>query len=46
MAVDRAHQEGAILLSLGPLTELFEVLRRKQFRDYIDEEDMRVFSLY
>jgi len=43
MAVDRAHQEGAILLSLGTLTELFEVLSRKQFRGYIDEEDVRRF---
>jgi len=43
MAVDRAHREGAILLSLGTLTELFEVLSRKQFRGYIDEEDMRRF---
>jgi len=43
MAVDRAHREGAILLSLGTLTELFEVLSRKQFRVYIDEEDMRRF---
>lgn len=43
MAVDRAHREGAILLSLGTLTELFEVLNRKQFRGYIDEEDMRRF---
>ena len=46
MAVDRAHREGAILLSLGTLTELFEVLSRKQFRGYIDEEDIcGVFSL-
>ena len=43
MAVDRAHREGAILLSLGTLTELFEVLNRKQFRGYVDEEDMRRF---
>ena len=43
MAVDRAHREGVILLSLGTLTELFEVLSRKQFRGYIDEEDMRRF---
>jgi predicted nucleic acid-binding protein len=43
MAVDRAHQEGAILLSLGILTVLFEVLSRKQFRGYIDEEEMRRF---
>jgi uncharacterized protein len=43
MAVDRAHREGAILLSLGTLTELFEVLSRKQFRGYLDEEDMRRF---
>ena len=43
MTVDRVHREGAILLSLGTLTELFEVLSRKQFRGYIDEEDMRRF---
>ena len=44
MAVDRAHREGAILLSLEICCpELFEVLSRKQFRGYIDDEDMRRF---
>ena len=42
-AVDRVHREGAILLSFATLTELFEVLGRKQFRRYIDEEDVRRF---
>lgn len=43
MAVDRAIREGAILLSFDTLTELFEVLSRKRFRPYIDEEDIRRF---
>ena len=43
MAVDRAQQQGIILLSHETLAELFEVLHRKQFRRYIDDEDIRRF---
>jgi len=45
MAVDRAHREGAILLSLGTLTELFEVLNRKQFLVTSMKKTCGVFSL-
>ncbi len=44
-AVDLAHREGAILLSLGTLTELFEFLSRKQFRSYIVKKTCGAFSL-
>jgi putative PIN family toxin of toxin-antitoxin system len=43
LAIDRARQQGSILLSFDTLTELSEVLSRKQFRRYLDEEDMRRF---
>ena len=43
MVVDRVRREGTILLSFAILAELFEVLSRKQFRRYIDEEDVRHF---
>lgn len=43
MAVDRAREEGTILISFETLAELSEVLSRKQFRRYIDEEDVRRF---
>jgi putative PIN family toxin of toxin-antitoxin system len=43
MAVDRAQRLGIVLLSYPTLAELFEVLHRKQFRRYIDEEDVRRF---
>jgi predicted nucleic acid-binding protein len=43
MAVDRAQREGAILFSRAVLEELFEVLNRRRFRGYIDEEDVRRF---
>lgn len=42
-AVDRVLAEGKILLSFDTLAELFEVLNRKRFRQYIDEEDVRHF---
>lgn len=43
MAINRALREGTILISLDTLTEAFEVLGRKHFRRYIDEEDVRRF---
>jgi len=43
MALDRARQEGAILISYAVLCELSEVLHRKRFRRYINEEDIRRF---
>jgi putative PIN family toxin of toxin-antitoxin system len=42
-AVDLALRKGQILLSFAVLAELYEVLSRKQFRQYVDEEDIRVF---
>jgi uncharacterized protein len=42
-ALDRALQKGKILLSFAVLAELYEVLHRKQFRRYIEEEDIRNF---
>lgn len=42
-ALDRALQTGQILLSLAVLEELYEVLNRKRFRRYFDEEDVRRF---
>ena len=43
MAVDRAQRPGTILVSSAILSELSEVLHRRQFRRYIDEEDIRRF---
>ena len=42
-ALDRVCLTGTILLSFAVLAELNEVLSRKQFRRYIDEEDIRRF---
>lgn len=42
-AIDRALREGEVLLSSAVLAELYEVLSRKRFRRYLDEEDVRVF---
>jgi putative PIN family toxin of toxin-antitoxin system len=42
-ALDCAFREGKILLSSATLAELYDVLHRKQFRRYIDEEDARSF---
>jgi len=42
-ALDLALERGKVLLSLAALAELYEVLNRKQFRRYIDEEDVRIF---
>lgn len=42
-ALERALQNGKVLLSYAVLAELYEVLSRKRFRRYIDEEDIRTF---
>ncbi len=42
-ALDRALRHGIVLLSFATLAELYEVLSRKRFRRYIDEEDVRIF---
>jgi uncharacterized protein len=42
-ALDLVLQEGKILISSAVLAELYEVLGRKRFRRYIDEEDVRLF---
>jgi len=42
-ALDRAFQEGRVLLSFATLAELYDVLHRKQFRRYVEEEDARSF---
>jgi putative PIN family toxin of toxin-antitoxin system len=42
-ALDLALSQGKLLLSLPALAELCEVLSRKRFRRYINEEDIRIF---
>jgi len=42
-ALDFALRRGKILLSFSVLAELYEVLSRKQFRRYVNEEDIRRF---
>jgi uncharacterized protein len=42
-ALDLALREGKVLLSFAVLAELYEVLSRKKFRRYVDEEDIRTF---
>jgi uncharacterized protein len=42
-ALDTALQNGRILISFATLAELYEVLGRKRFRRYVDEEDIRSF---
>jgi putative PIN family toxin of toxin-antitoxin system len=42
-ALDLALRKGKVLLSLETLVELYEVLSRKEFRRYVEEEDIRVF---
>jgi putative PIN family toxin of toxin-antitoxin system len=38
-----ALREGRVLVSFATLAELHEVLSRKRFRRYVDEEDVRSF---
>lgn len=42
-ALDLALRKGKVLLSFSTLAELYEVLSRKQFRRYVDDEDVRSF---
>jgi len=42
-ALDFALQCGKVLLSYAVLAEVYEVLSRKQFRRYVDDEDIRRF---
>ena len=42
-ALELALQKGSVLLSFATLAELYEVLGRKKFLRYIDEEDIRSF---
>jgi putative PIN family toxin of toxin-antitoxin system len=42
-ALDLALQRGRVLLSFAVLTEVYEVLARKQFRRYVNDEDIRLF---
>jgi predicted nucleic acid-binding protein len=42
-ALDLALRNGKVLPSFAVLAELYEVLSRKQFRRYVDEEDIRIF---
>jgi uncharacterized protein len=42
-ALDRALQEGKVLVSFAVLAELHEVLSRKRFRRYVNEVDVRSF---
>ncbi len=42
-ALDRVLREGKVLVSFAVLAELNEVLSRKRFRHYVDEEDVRSF---
>lgn len=42
-ALDLAFQRGRVLLSFAALAELYEVLTRKRFRQYVEEEDVRIF---
>lgn len=42
-ALDLALERGKVLVGFAVLAEVFEVLNRKRFRRYIDEEDVRSF---
>ncbi|MGH9791570.1 MAG: putative toxin-antitoxin system toxin component, PIN family [Candidatus Acidiferrales bacterium] len=42
-ALDHALSRGEVLASYAVLAELYEILSRKNFRKYIDEEDVRDF---
>ncbi len=42
-ALDLALRKGKVLLSFAALAELYEVLSRKRFRRYVDEENIRTF---
>lgn len=42
-SLNLALQKGKVLASFAVLAEIYEVLSRKQFRRYVDEEDIRSF---
>jgi uncharacterized protein len=42
-ALDKALREGKVLVSFAGLAEIHDVLIRKRFRRYVDEEDVRSF---
>jgi putative PIN family toxin of toxin-antitoxin system len=42
-ALDKALRDGRVLVSFTTLAELHEVLSRKRFRRYVDEEEIRSF---
>lgn len=42
-ALELALKKGKVLVSFAVLAEIYEVLSRKRFRRYIDEEDVRNF---
>ena len=42
-SLDLALHKGKVLISSATLAELRDVLGRKQFRRYFDEEDIRIF---
>jgi uncharacterized protein len=42
-ALESALRVGKVLISVASLAELYEVLNRKKFRRYVDEEDVRLF---
>lgn len=42
-ALDKALRDGRVLISFATLAELHEVLSRKRFRRYVDEEEIRSF---
>lgn len=43
LSLDRALRNGRVLLSVAVLAETYEVLSRKRFSRYINEEDVRNF---
>ena len=43
LALSLAIEKGVVLLSFSTLAEIYDVLNRKRFRRYIDEEDIRTF---
>ena len=42
-SLDLALKKGKVLAGFAVLAEIYEVLNRKQFRRYVDEEDIRSF---
>ncbi len=43
-ALDFALRTGVVLLSFSVLAELYEILSRKRFGQYVNEEDIRRFA--